>query len=102
MRRHTREVHAGSGNKELEEPLMNTEDVFVNTYKCSICDFECLIENVMQRHLRQVHPLSKKEEGKQIEVDLEKHPDSADEVMENIDFILMNDQGFGLLFSESD
>ena len=52
--------------------------------------------------MKEVHPVSNIEEIERIGVDLEELPDCVDKVMENIDFILMNDEGFGLLMSESD
>lgn len=102
MKRHTREVHTVSTSEELEESLMNPEEVLVNAKKCPICDFECLSEDGIKRHMREVHPVSNIEEIERIGVDLEELPDCVDEVMENIDFILMNDEGFGLLLPESD
>lgn len=102
MKRHTREVHTVSTSEELEESLMNPLEVLVNAKKCPICDFECLSEDGIKRHMREVHPVSNIEEIERIGVDLEELPDCVDEVMENIDFILMNDEGFGLLLSESD
>ena len=97
MKRHTREAHTASINEELEEFVVNHEEVPVNIKKCPICDFECLSEDGIKRHVREVHPVSNTEETERISVDLEELPDCVDEVLENIDFILMNDEGFGLL-----